>query len=289
MKKICLLMILILTGAVVAVIGFHEPEPILSVPTEATELPALSSERLRAEEQGREVLRVYILGRVSVEKIAREEIKENDTKAALRQESREYWQAARKKAEDMKEMLSNPGSAAQRQNENKVSMFSPLLGRASASVPLDRKKEVELTEERKRIIASYADYPYVDNLQILAEQIEHDADLFLELFTQVEEGKLSVQQLSAKLAESCRIKLTAAELGSSLAFPRPEGHEAFAWFWGGTETFVRVAPQGTILLLGKLPDIVFITGDTEIKMGEKPLSALDLDAIEQKYTGTASH
>jgi hypothetical protein len=41
--------------------------------------------------------------------------------------------------------------------------------------------------------------------------------------------------------------------------------------------------------LGKLPDIVFITGDTEIKMGEKPLSALDLDAIEQKYTGTASH
>jgi hypothetical protein len=71
MKKICLLMILILTGAVVAVIGFHEPEPILSVPTEATELPALSSERLRAEEQGREVLRVYILGRVSVEKIAR--------------------------------------------------------------------------------------------------------------------------------------------------------------------------------------------------------------------------
>lgn len=289
MKKICLLMILILTGAVVAVIGFHETEPILSVPTEATELPALSSERLRAEEQGREVLRVYILGRVSVEKIAREEIKENDTKAAWRQESREYWQAARKKAEDMKEMLSNPGSVAQRQIEKKVSMFSPLLGRASASVPLDRKKEVELTEERKRIIASYADYPYVDNLQILAEQIEYDADLSLELFTQVEDGKLSVQQLSAKLAESCRIKLTAAELGSSLAFPRPEGHEAFAWFWGGTETFVRVAPQGTILLLGKLPDIVFITGDTEIKMGEKPLSALDLDAIEQKYTGTASH
>ena len=201
----------------------------------------------------------------------------------------EAQQAARKKAEDMKEMLSNPCSAAQRQTEKKVSMFSPLLGIASASVPLDRKKEVELTEERKRIIASYADYPYVDNLQILAEQIEHDADLFLELFTQVEEGKLSVQQLSAKLAESCRIKLTAAELGSSLAFPRPEGHEAFAWFWGGTETFVRVAPQGTILLLGKLPDIVFITGDTEIKMGEKPLSALDLDAIEQKYTGTASH
>lgn len=289
MKKICLLMILILTGAVVAIIGFHEPEPILSVPTEATELPALSSERLRAEEQGREVLRVYILGRVSVENIAREEIKENDTKAALRQKSREYWQAARKKAENMKEMLSNPGSVAQRQTEKKVSMFSPLLGRASASVPLDRKKEVELTEERKRIIASYEDYPYVDNLQILAEQIEHDADLFLELFTQVEEGKLSVQQLSAKLAESCRIKLTAAELGSSLAFLRPEGHEAFAWFWGGTETFVRVAPQGTILLLGKLPDIVFITGDTEIKMGEKPLSALDLDAIEQKNTGTASH
>jgi hypothetical protein len=289
MKKICLLMILILTGAVVAVIGFHEPEPILPVPIEATELPALSSERLRAEEQGREVLRVYILGRVSVEKIAREEIKENDTKAALRQESREYWQAARKKAEDMKEMLSNLGSVAQRQTEKKVSMFSPLLGRASASVPLDRKKEVELTEERKRIIASYADYPYVDNLQILAEQIEYDADLSLELLTQAEAGKLSVQQVSSKLAESCRIKLTAAELGSSLAFPRPEGHEAFAWFWGGTETFVRVAPQGTILLLGKLPDIVFITGDTEIKMGEKPLSALDLDAIEQKYTGTASH
>lgn len=289
MKKICLLMILILTGAVVAVIGFHEPEPILSVPTEATELPALSSERLRAEDQSREVLRVYILGRVSVEKIAREEQAGNDTKAALRQESREYWQAARQKAEDMKEMLSNPGSAAQRQTEKKVSMFSPLLGRASASVPLDRKKEVELTEERKRIIASYADYPYVDNLQILAEQIEYDADLSLELLTQVEDGNLSVQQLSAKLAESCRIKLTAAELGSSLAFPRPEGHEAFAWFWGGTETFVRVAPQGTILLLGKLPDIVFITGDTEIKMGEKPLSALDLDAIEQKYTGTASH
>ena len=258
MKKICLLMILILTGAVVAVIGFHEPEPILPVPTEATELPALSSERLRAEEQGREVLRVYILGRVSVEKIAREEQAGNDTKAALRQETHKYWQTARQKAEDMKEMLSNPGSVAQRQTEKKVSMFSPLLGRASASVPLDRKKEVELTEERKRIIASYADYPYVDNLQILAKQIEHDADLFLELFTQVEEGKLSVQQLSAKLAESCRIKLTAAELGSSLAFPRPEGHEAFAWFWGGTDTFVRVAQQGTILLLGKLPDILHL-------------------------------
>ena len=84
MKKICLLMILILTGAVVAVIGFHEPEPILPVPTEATELPALSSERLRAEEQGREVLRVYILGRVSVENIAREEIKENDIHAETR-------------------------------------------------------------------------------------------------------------------------------------------------------------------------------------------------------------
>ena len=272
MKKICLLTILFLIGAAIAVVGFHEPEPILPVPTEATELPALSSERLRAEEQGREVLRVYILGRVSVEKIAREEQAGNDTKAALRQETHKYWQTARQKAEDMKKILSNSGSAAQRQNEN-----------------MDRKKEVELTEERKRIIASYADYPYVDNLQILAEQIEHDADLFLELFTQVEEGKLSVQQLSAKLAESCRIKLTAAELGSSLAFPRPEGHEAFAWFWGGTDTFVRGAPQGTILLLGKLPDIVFITGDTEIKMGEKPLSALDLDAIEQKYTGTASH
>ena len=153
MKKICLLMILILTGAVVAVIGFHEPEPILPVPTEATELPALSSERLRAEEQGREVLRVYILGRVSVENIAREEIKGHDTKAALRQESREYWQAARKKAEDMKEMLSNPGSAAQRQTEKKVSMFSPLLGIAAASVPLDRKKEVGVREERTGVIA----------------------------------------------------------------------------------------------------------------------------------------
>lgn len=246
MKKICLLTILFLIGAAIAVVGFHEPEPILPVPTEATDLPDLSPERLRAEEQGREVLRVYILGRVSVENIAREEIKGHDTKAALRQESREYWQAARKKAEDMKEMLSNPGSAAQRQTEKKVSMFSSLLGIASASVPL-------------------------------------------ELLTQAEAGKLSVQQVSSKLAESCQIKLTTAELGSRLVFPRPEGHEAFAWFWGGTETFVRVAPQGTILLLGKLPDIVFITGDTEIKMGEKPLSVLNLDAIEKKYTGTAFH
>lgn len=287
MKKICLLTILFLTGAVITVVGFLEPEPIQPVPTEATELPALSAERLRAEEQGREALRVYILGRVCVEKIVHEEKVGNDPEAVLWQKTRKYWQETRQKAEAMKKLLLDSKSAAP-PAEKQVSMFLPVMNIASASIPLDRKKEVELTEERKRIIASYDAYPYADNLQCLAGQIEHDAALMLELLDQAEEGKLSAQQAALKLTENCQIKLTASELGSSLVFLRPEGHEAFAWFWGGTETFVRVAPQGTILLLGKLPDIVFLTGDTAIKMGEKPLSALDLDTMAQKYTGTAS-
>lgn len=45
----------------------------------------------------------------------------------------------------------------------------------------------------------------------------------------------------------------------------------------------------TLLLLEKVPHIVFLTGDTEIKIGEKPISALDLDALAEKYTGATSH
>lgn len=279
MKKICLLSLLLLAGMTIAIISFREPEPILPVPTEATELPVLSPERLRAEDQGREALRYYILGRVSVEKIAREEKKGTAPAKVLLQESTECWQEACQKAKLMKD---TPLPA-----EKNVSLSLPVLGVASASMPLDRKRGEKLTEERKRIIAFYADYPYRDNLQILACQMEHDTALALKLLSQAREGNLSFQQAASTLAENCKIHLTSHSLGGSLKFPRDESHEAFACFWGGTETFVRIAPEDTALLLGKQADIVFITGDTEITLGEKPLSVLDLDVLGQKYAETA--
>ncbi len=263
MKKICLAAILLLTVMVIAFIGFSKPEPTFPVPTEAVELPPLSGARAAAEEKGREALEAYIAARLAMEELAKSKEKEPPQLAPLTQKTKKQWHNVQIKATTLKEAVSSEG-------QTKVSLHFSLLRQASASMPLDRKKEEALTKERQRIIAAYADYPYSSRLHLLAEQIEHDAALALELLNQAEEDTITYPEASQKLRENCQISITAPSLGGRLKFARAESHEAFAWFWDENETFVTIAPEGTHLLLGKVPQLIFLPGDTEIILGCPP-------------------
>lgn len=281
MKKIFLLLIVVLIVSAFAVAAIeYESHPIVPMPTEAADLPPISQSRAAAEDMGRETLRTYILARLSMEKLAKEE-EENAAAdlAATLQETTKYWSEARSKAQSLRETAS-----AEEEGSSKISLRFSLMNHAYASMPVDRKREEALTEERKKIIEAYASYPYSRNLKILAAQIEQDADTAASLLARIEGGEISCREAAAELSENCRIAMTARSLGGKLQYVRPEGHEAFAWFWGDAETFAAIAPEGSRLLLDRVTRIVFIVNDTGILMGDKALSTIDVDEFLAAYS-----